>query len=606
MVNKKKILSVLEKLQKSQESEFKHFVFYLIKRRSLAIKLLPELENLISDVFRKCVIILMMIIKSKKFKERILSTLGSPVKNKWTIFLGKLSTCQDHNTMIIYLFKTLLQELILREKVFKPFWTPAYKELSEQLLSPIRIGLVDSDTTSLNFWSQKQVEKSKFLEITRQKPLNKNLQTTFCPSSISSVVDKWEKENIKTVQIQIFPTQQQKIDLKTTFDVYRYVKNKTIESIEKCESKINLYDLRNKLVTVDTKCKSFEYTFYKRMIEIFKKEDPVELGWIKYMKKIDMKNVNSSKNDIKDFETKVDKDIRTCAVKDIVTNYKSALSNLKNSNIKKFKMKFKKKTDKFQNITLSPRLVNIKDSKIFINLGKCQNGDSNYYKMSYKNIKKYKNLQINHEVDITFNKNKFFLNIPVKISCKENIPKNQINYCGVDPGSRTFLTTFGNNGTVEYTHNKTLMKKLHKKIDFLKSIRVRKKQINKVEKKLKTMIDIIHWTCINDMLKTNEVIYFGDINSHNIVKNGKNKYLNKDLNDLKFYIFKQRLLFKSKIANKKVVFVHEMFTSQCCSSCGHHYKIEKSEIYDCKNCGMICGRDINAAKNMCMKGILVN
>jgi hypothetical protein len=40
----------------------------------------------------------------------------------------------------------LLQELILKEKDYQPFWNPVYKDLSEKLLLPIEIDYVDSDS----------------------------------------------------------------------------------------------------------------------------------------------------------------------------------------------------------------------------------------------------------------------------------------------------------------------------------------------------------------------------------------------------------------------------------------------------------------------------
>jgi transposase len=41
------------------------------------------------------------------------------------------------------------------------------------------------------------------------------------------------------------------------------------------------------------------------------------------------------------------------------------------------------------------------------------------------------------------------------------------NYCGIDLGVRTFMTSFGNNNYVEYNHNKIKLDKLNKEIDIL-------------------------------------------------------------------------------------------------------------------------------------------
>ena len=138
----------------------------------------------------------------------------------------------------------------------------------------------------------------------------------------------------------------------------------------------------------------------------------------------------------------------------------------------------------------------------------------------------------------------------------------------------------------------------------------RKKQINKVEKKKVDITNELHWDVISYLLKTQDVIFFGDIKSHNIVKKSYNKTLNRSFNDLKFYKFKQRLLYKCILNNKKVFFINESYTSQGCSTCGNLWRdIKDSKVYTCKN--VLCktkektfDRDFNAAKNMLLKGLL--
>ena len=79
------------------------------------------------------------------------------------------------------------------------------------------------------------------------------------------------------------------------------------------------------------------------------------------------------------------------------------------------------------------------------------------------------------------------------------------------------------------------------------------------------------------------------------------------MNELKFFTFKTRLLYKAGLLNKKVKFVNESYTTQGCSCCGKLWKtIGSSEIYKCqdKNCNAAYGRDINSAKNIAMKGFL--
>ena len=135
---------------------------------------------------------------------------------------------------------------------------------------------------------------------------------------------------------------------------------------------------------------------------------------------------------------------------------------------------------------------------------------------------------------------------------------------------------------------------------------MRKKQINKVEKRKIDYTNQLHWELINSLLSKNDIVFLGDIKSHDIVKKGSNKYLNQEFNDLKFFIFKQRMKYKACLAGKKVIMVNEYLTTQGCSECGVLTKpsVDDPRIHDCIDCGAISDRDINSAKNIYMKGVM--
>jgi putative transposase len=80
--------------------------------------------------------------------------------------------------------------------------------------------------------------------------------------------------------------------------------------------------------------------------------------------------------------------------------------------------------------------------------------------------------------------------------------------------------------------------------------------------------------------------------------------LNTNINQLKFYQFKQRLLEKAKERGKTVVPTKEHYTTKICSFCGCINDPEASKVYTCINCSVRMGRDVNAAKNILMKGIV--
>jgi hypothetical protein len=173
----------------------------------------------------------------------------------------------------------LLQELISKEKDYKPFWTPAYKELSENLLLPIEIGSADSGLNSSKPSLKKAVEKLPFLTTMEIKVQNKNSLKTYFQLSTSIVANKWEnevtKQNfLKSLKIKLKINRQQKDVFDEWLNTSNFVYNKTVASINGGDS-VNFFNLRNKLVTSETKKNNSEYKLSdekKKNIDIQKKK----------------------------------------------------------------------------------------------------------------------------------------------------------------------------------------------------------------------------------------------------------------------------------------------------------------------------------------------
>ena len=76
----------------------------------------------------------------------------------------------------------------------------------------------------------------------------------------------------------------------------------------------------------------------------------------------------------------------------------------------------------------------------------------------------------------------------------------------------------------------------------------------------------------------------------------------KSIKDASWGRFLQLLSYKAESANLKVVLVNPKNTSKVCSKCGNIRHIELSNrVYDCKLCGLLMDRDINAAVNILKK-----
>jgi len=460
----------------------------------------------------------------------------------------------------------------------------------------------------------------------------------------SSVVDKWEeeviqikKDNLKTIKIRIFPTSTQRSFLNEIISVYNYIYNKTNELIKKGSySHLSWMNLRNHLVTSDTKLKTSEYLmnvepkkklnnqlkniknlYHDELIDNFLlSERENEIQVLLEAMKTSLKNTESQVNlEVEDFEKAVHKDIRVNAVKTCCEMYKSAISNLKNGNIKFFNISYKKKNSPSKCVGGIPKsTVKFKDSGIQLFPNKI---GKEIFKISKNNYKKYKNTIIDNECKIILDKGQYFIALSLPTKCKENVKTERV--CGIDPGLRSFLTIYDKEQITEINQNRDYFKKLNEKIKILKAKRTRprnaidilkgrrrKRHLNKNEKKKIDYTNSIHWNVINFLLKKYDTILFGDIKSHNIVKKGNNKIVNQEFNDLKFYVFKQRLQFKAGLSFKRVKLVNEFNTTKCCSNCGTlNQNVGSSEIFNCNKCKLICGRDDNAAKNIFLKGILL-
>jgi IS605 OrfB family transposase len=639
---KKKNLLQSEKLVSLLVSANKNFVLCLMKKKYHAIKHNPDIEDLIEKVWLRCVFLYYLIMKYEKVKKRIIFTLEFPLKNKWMIFLDKLNTSeiQEQNTLHIYLFQTLLQELILKEKDLSPFWTPAYKELSGTLLLPTEIDSVGLPLISLESSLKKVEDQSQCLMINKIKVQNKSYQKTYFQLSTSTVADKWvnevtkEKIILKALKIQLKPSKKQINILNQWINTSNYVYNKTVDRINNHKHKVDFISLRDLLVTQKTKKNHNEYKILtEEAMDLHRKKfDSKITDEEKNVMKLRIKDINlkmkeiskslsyEKNGNITDWEVNTPKEMRAGAVNDVCKAYKTAMTNLRDGNIHHFRLGFKKKNNPNKSIVIS------KNSKIQIDDKKMSfhrnffDKDTIYFKIKNK---KYKNIQITNDCRIIKSKNKYWLIVPVEEKIKDK--KRPVNYCGVDMGIKTFATTFGNNGCLEYKHDyvKIKLEKLNAKIDILKKNRIRQKRVsrtinkriskrifNKYENRKINIVNELHWKTINNMVSNNDFIMYGDIKSHDIVSHGikynYKKKLNRDFNDLKFYKFKERLKYKVELENKKVFFINESYTTQTCSFCGNMYKPGFSRVYNCPSCKVNIGRDVNAAKNILMKGIILN
>ena len=114
--------------------------------------------------------------------------------------------------------------------------------------------------------------------------------------------------------------------------------------------------------------------------------------------------------------------------------------------------------------------------------------------------------------------------------------------------------------------------------------------------------DFLHKLSTN-LVKTYDIIVIEDLKSKNMMKNHK---LAKAIGNASWYEFRTMLEYKCQWYGKQLIIVPPHYTSQECSNCHHNSGKKTLDIreWTCNNCGVHHDRDINAAKNILIKGLM--
>ncbi len=461
----------------------------------------------------------------------------------------------------------------------KPFWNSQCNEISKKLWFPENI---DDLTTHENFkfWLNKKVN-----------PENNILQEiSTIPLKITPV--KQDNNVLKTIKVRIYPTKEQKIILKQWFGTSRYLYNKTLNYINETKCKKNFMELRNKFVTykvfykICKICNNTNKTNKKIKICNFCKEESI------------FETKKLVNEDIKDWELQVPKEIRENTVRDLIKAYSTTFSNLKSGNITHFKMRFRKKNSN-QSIVINKKSIKYNNGNFIIYpkfLGKLKVGK-----------RSKKDYLINNETRMVYDGIHYYLCILKPFNKQEINDRKDIVI--LDPGLRTFLTGYSQQEVFKISRNPEILKKFRTKLDLLISLRTKKKKVKKKiirqRNKIKNLIDDLHWKAINYLTKNYKTILLPQFESQKMM--GKNRKVNRDFNNLKHYQFKIRLLHKIReIPDTKVYIVTEEFTSKTCSNCGViKQNLGSSKVLECISCGKSIDRDINGARNIFIKNVLL-
>ena len=237
----------------------------------------------------------------------------------------------------------------------------------------------------------------------------------------------------------------------------------------------------------------------------------------------------------------------------------------------------------------------------------------------------------NHQVGVTLRPDgRFVLRIPCdpKYTRVNRQRSSDKAVCGVDPGSRAFVTVFdATRHDIWQVGNtddrKEKIRSLQEKIDEIDKQQERLEQANENEQKkekltgqrtkrklwfqLRNKVDAVHAAVASELVHSFDLVSLGKICVKSIVKNrddGKNlhKRAKRDLLGWRHHAFRLRLQHRARGTPCQVIIQDESYTSMTCGNCDKRNRnLGSSETFKCPECHYEVHRDANGARNILRK-----
>jgi putative transposase len=148
------------------------------------------------------------------------------------------------------------------------------------------------------------------------------------------------------------------------------------------------------------------------------------------------------------------------------------------------------------------------------------------------------------------------------------------------------------------------------------------KRVNKLHNKIAKRRESHQWDAANRIVKKADAIAVEDLNISGMMKrcqpvksetarflsNGQSakRGLNRSIADASWYALTQKIEYLAAKSGKKLYRVNPKHTSQTCSKCGHIDKASRNgEKFICTNCGHIDDANLQAARNVKQKAIIL-
>lgn len=199
---------------------------------------------------------------------------------------------------------------------------------------------------------------------------------------------------------------------------------------------------------------------------------------------------------------------------------------------------------------------------------------------------------------------KWFAAFSVEVKHKAD-PVEPKTMLGLDVGINSFLATSDGDKVTNprfFKQDSKALTKAQRKHSKTKSKQTRK-VVARIHERISNRRDNFAHQLSRQFVNANDLLVVEDLNI-NRLKEDSYRVLNREISDVAWRSFTDKLVYKAEWAGKQVVKVNPAYTSQDCSSCG--YRVEKKlsdRVHVCPACSLELDRDINAAKNILALGL---
>lgn len=218
-------------------------------------------------------------------------------------------------------------------------------------------------------------------------------------------------------------------------------------------------------------------------------------------------------------------------------------------------------------------------------------------------------INVDNTVQVSYEDGKWWLFSSFE---KERTRKdNKSEIVALDPGVRTFQTTYSPDGTSQKLGDQAscrifrLMKYIDK-LSELKDRRGRQKRL-RMERRVGNLVDEMHWKIARELTTRYDTVVIPPFETQKMARRW-NRKINRTavrmMLRLAHYRFRMKLIHVANKAGTRVIVCTEEYTSKTCGRCSEiHHTLGSSKKFKCPKCSIVLDRDGNGARNICLKAV---